>query len=301
MSRRHRSGPLALLFGGSVGFAACSLNSELPSRGGSAAPAGSGVTFSGGGSTQGDAVKRGSASRITDISDGIPNDASGAPGGPDSGGAFFAEGAGGISGAASVRGGTTGTGGHIGGAQPFGPSESGSAGSGGDTRSNDSLPALFFSEYVEGTSSNKALEIAAQARSNLDGCKVGTYFNGKTEMTVVASLSGVLEAGAVLTLCTSTLEGQLGSVCDQIGNLTFNGDDAVVLGCNGELIDVIGQIGVDPGTEWGSSTNSTADHTLRRKCGVTSGDRANETGFEPSAEWQSFPVDTFSGLGERGC
>jgi hypothetical protein len=160
---------------------------------------------------------------------------------------------------------------------------------------------LFFSEYVEGSSSYKALEITAQRQSVLDDCKVGAYFNGNPEASVIATLSGTLAAGQTLTLCTSTLKDKLGAVCNQVGRLTFNGNDAVAISCDGKLLDVIGQIGVDPGTAWGTGTNTTVDHTLRRTCRVTSGDSNGLDAFQPSGEWQAFPIDTFSGLGSRGC
>ena len=35
------------------------------------------------------------------------------------------------------------------------------------------------------------------------------------------------------------------------GGTFFNGDDAVALSYNGVNIDVIGQIGFDPGSSWG--------------------------------------------------
>jgi len=114
-------------------------------------------------------------------------------------------------------------------------------------------------------------------------------------------LSGVLEAGQVLTLCTSTLEQKLGNTCNQVGNLTFNGDDVVAISCDGKPLDVIGQIGVDPGDAWGSGANTTADHTLRRKCSVQKGDPLGTDAFNPSLEWQPLPSDTFDGLGRRGC
>ncbi len=211
-------------------------------------------------------------------------------GGIDSGGAFE-ESAGDIGGATSNRGGAAGAG-----DARAGSSEGGAAGS--DTKEP---PQLWFSEYIEGSSSNKALEITALTRSVLDGCKVGIYFNGKSEATVVASLSGVLEAGQVLTLCTSTLKEKLAAACNQVGNLTFNGDDVVALSCDGTVLDVIGQIGVDPGDAWGSDPDTTVDHTLRRRCTVPSGDPLGSDAFNPSSEWQAFPVDTFDGLGKRGC
>ncbi|MBK9743692.1 MAG: hypothetical protein IPO94_12360 [Saprospiraceae bacterium] len=42
------------------------------------------------------------------------------------------------------------------------------------------------------------------------------------------------------------------------GSLTFNGDDAIELVFMTASVDVIGQIGVDPGTEWGTGLTSTA-------------------------------------------
>ncbi len=253
------------------------------------------------------AVGYGEGSRISDINgsrDSRRASADGMPGGTDSGGAFD-ESAGDIGGAASNGGGAAGAGGEPGGTAG---NSSGHAGAGGATSNGgagssakDPPPTLWFSEYIEGSSSNKALEIATAKRSVLDGCKVGTYFNGKTEATVVASLSGILEAGQVLTLCTSQLKEKLTATCNQVGNLTFNGDDVVALSCDGKILDVIGQIGVDPGDAWGSGTSSTADHTLRRNCTVQSGDPLGTDAFNPSTQWQTFPVDTFDGLGKRGC
>jgi hypothetical protein len=257
-----------------------------------------------------------------------------AAGGIDSGGALQ-EGAGGIGGAASGRSGAAGAGGRTAdgtlstalgatgaagaGGRTADGTFSGSAGAAGDSggAADDAFsalagagngatippPGLFFSEYVEGSSSNKALEVAAYERSALDGCKIVTYFNGKSEASVVALLSGALEAGQVLTVCTSTLKAKLASACNQVGNLTFNGNDAIALTCNGVPLDVIGQIGVDPGAGWGIEPNTTVDHSLRRNCNVTSGAQSNSIGpgFDPSRQWQAFPADTFDGLGARGC
>jgi predicted extracellular nuclease len=218
--------------------------------------------------------------------------AGGTSGGTDSGAASSGSG-GGIGGAASTDGG--------GAADAGGTSDlAGSAGS-GSAGTNLLPPAILFSEYVEGSSSNKALEISATRDSVLDDCKVGAYFNGAAEPSVIAVLSGTLAAGHVLTLCTSTLKAKLGAVCDQVGRLTFNGNDAIALSCDGKVLDVFGQLGVDPGAAWGSGATTTADHSLRRKCSITVGDPNGLDPFEPNGEWQSFPVDTFSGLGSRGC
>ena len=297
MSKRQAVGGHVLLGTLWLGLAGCSLDSDLPVRTGSAAPVNSAVILSGTSAGDVDAsVSPGESARITDIngksgSGSSRASANGMSEGIDSGGAFQERSLG-VAGAVFNAGGAAGVG---------DDGESRDNGGVAGAPEKDPPPTLWFSEYIEGSSSNKALELTADARSVLDGCKVNTHFNGKAEATVVATLSGVLDAGQVLTLCTSTLKEKLADICNQSGNLTFNGDDVVTLSCQGTILDVIGEIGVDPGAAWGNDTNSTADHTLRRKCSVTSGDPLGSDPFDPSAEWQPFPVDTFDGLGVRGC
>ncbi len=72
----------------------------------------------------------------------------------------------------------------------------------------------------------------------------------------------------------------------------FNGNDAVVLRKGTTVIDVIGQIGFDPGTEWGSGLTSTADNTLAAKINCNAGDVIGSDAFDPSLEWDGFATDT---------
>ena len=65
------------------------------------------------------------------------------------------------------------------------------------------------------------------------------------------------------------------------------------------VIDVIGQVGVDPGTEWGTGLTSTMDNTLRRKASIQAGDTNGADAFDPATEWDGFAVDTFDGLGSH--
>jgi predicted extracellular nuclease len=62
---------------------------------------------------------------------------------------------------------------------------------------------------------------------------------------------------------------------------------------------VIGQLGVDPGAEWGTGLTSTADNTLRRKPTIQAGDPTTGNAFDPAAEWDGFATDTFDGLGSH--
>jgi predicted extracellular nuclease len=171
-----------------------------------------------------------------------------------------------------------------------------SAGAGGSLRTH----AVYFSEYVEGSSSYKALELAAREDSTLTGCRLATYFNGATMATGI-TLEGSLTAGSTYVLCSSGLGPVLETVCARTTNLTFNGDDAVALECDGTVLDVIGQIGVDPGDAWTNGETSTLNQTLRRRCTASLGDRDGSNAFDPAAEWAALPIDTFDGLGAAEC
>ena len=160
---------------------------------------------------------------------------------------------------------------------------------------------LFFSEYIEGSSNNKALEIynGTPAAVNLAGYDVQMYFNGSTSAGLTISLVGTVAPGDVFVLAHSS--AALPIVPDQTnGAGWFNGNDAVVLRQAGVAIDVIGQIGFNPGTEWGTGLTSTADNTLRRKLGVTAGDTNGADAFDPAVEWDGFAQNTFDGLGGHG-
>jgi hypothetical protein len=163
-------------------------------------------------------------------------------------------------------------------------------------------PDLYLSEYVEGTSNNKALEIynGTGAAVNLatGGYSIQMFFNGSSTAGLTINLTGTVADGDVYVLAQSAADPAILAVADQTnGSGWFNGDDAVVLRKGTTVLDVIGQIGVDPGAEWGSGDASTADNTLRRKATVTAGDPNGADAFDPSVEWDGFPTNTFAGLG----
>jgi len=160
---------------------------------------------------------------------------------------------------------------------------------------------LFFSEYIEGSSNNKALEIynGTGASVSLSGYNVQMFFNGSATAGLTINLTAVnLADGDVFVLAHSSANATILAQADQTnGAGWFNGDDAVVLRNGTTVIDVLGQIGVDPGTEWGTGLTSTADNTLNRKTSVCAGDLNGSDAFDPSMEWYGSSQDTFGGLG----
>jgi predicted extracellular nuclease len=159
---------------------------------------------------------------------------------------------------------------------------------------------LLISEYVEGSSYNKAIEIynGTDAPIDLSAYALAQYSNGSTTPTFSIPLSGTLPAGEVHVLAHSSSAPAILAVADQTsGAGLFNGNDALVLTRGDAVVDSLGQVGTDPGTEWGTGLVSTADNTLRRLPTVCVGDTNTTDAFDPAAEWAGFARDTFDGLG----
>ncbi|WP_114560422.1 ExeM/NucH family extracellular endonuclease [Desertihabitans aurantiacus] len=159
---------------------------------------------------------------------------------------------------------------------------------------------LFFSEYVEGSSNNKALEIynGTGAAVDLSGYAVQVAFNGSATPSLTLALEGTLAVGEVHVVAASGAVPAVLAEADQTtGSGLWNGDDAVLLVHDDAVVDSLGQLGVDPGSQWGSGDVSTADNTLRRLPSVCAGDTTPGDAFDPATSWAGFTTDTFDGLG----
>ena len=153
---------------------------------------------------------------------------------------------------------------------------------------------LFFSEYVEGSGFNKALEIANFTGSDVD---LSTYSvrrdgNGGGTWDSGVTLSGMLVDGDVFVIVNSDIDAGCFTAANadlQVNNTTpmnFNGNDPIGLFESGVLIDVIGVFG-------GGTGNFAQNETLRRKSTVS----GPNTTFDKAGEWDSFPSNTCDGLG----
>ena len=161
---------------------------------------------------------------------------------------------------------------------------------------------LFLSEYIEGTGNNQALEIYNGTGSDIDLASdqynVQRFFDGSPAAGLTINLNGAVADGAVFVLAqASAATAILASANQTNSDEWFNGDDAVVLRKGATIIDVIGRIGFDPGSQWGSGIISTADNTLRRKGHIDAGDTDGIDAFIPSREWHGYAVNSFDGLG----
>ncbi|MFM5865864.1 ExeM/NucH family extracellular endonuclease [Aeromonas caviae] len=165
---------------------------------------------------------------------------------------------------------------------------------------------LLITEYLEGSGNNKAVELSNLGSDAVDlsQYRLALYANGKPitdAPTNSLALQGTLAPGATLVLANPSANAEiLAKTTQTSGNLVFNGDDALVLYRGSEIIDSVGQVGMDPGTAWVSGNVSTLDMTLRRKATVTMGRTDATSPFDPAQEYVAAPKDDASGLGCSG-
>ncbi len=167
-----------------------------------------------------------------------------------------------------------------------------------------SCSEVFISEYVMGNGANRAIELynPSGASISLNGYAIDVYFNGSNSATSL-SLNGLsLASHATLVAANTNADPSILALAEITDNLTmtFNGNDAIVLSKNGNIIDVIGRIGEDPGQGWffpDSNNVFTFNRTIRRKASVTQGDQDGLDSFNPSLEWELWGFNALDDLG----
>ncbi len=163
---------------------------------------------------------------------------------------------------------------------------------------------LYFSKYIEGSGNNKALEIYNPTNTTLDlsNYEIRKYDNGNSTPITLA-LSGFLGADDVFVITNPTASfAAQADLTD--GFISFNGDDAIELynTQTATVIDLIGVVGVDPGSSWAVGNSSTKEFTLVRKPEVKTGGDI-WTGLL-DLQWIAYPQDDISNLGAHtntGC
>jgi len=158
----------------------------------------------------------------------------------------------------------------------------------------DDLEAtLIISEYTEGTSNNKAIEIAniGDGLANLESYRLAFYYNDSTEADYY-ELSGTIDPMGVYVIVHSSFEESFTDFELEMG-LRHNGDDEFALEKliegNWTVIDVFGLIserGLD--TVWGQDVTYVRNYNIEE--GVTA--------FNIN-EWTEYEVDYFGDLGNH--
>ena len=154
---------------------------------------------------------------------------------------------------------------------------------------------LIISEYVEGTSNNKAIELcnpsSVSVNMGTDNYVILIYFNNATTATGNIALTGTVAPGGSFVIANPSAASAVTSIANiTSATLNYNGNDVVVLlkgGATGTVVDSIGRIGGQP--------NDLADVTLRKKSCALRDTDANDA-FDRSVLYDDFPMDTFTNL-----
>lgn len=140
---------------------------------------------------------------------------------------------------------------------------------------------VMISEYVEGSSLNKYLEIFNGGSSSVDlaGYEIHIYTNGSTTISRTVTLpSYLLLPGAVYVVGNGG--GTIYTPDFASGSINFNGNDAVELvDASLSRLDILGTIG--------DTAIFAEDVTLVRKAGIVSGSQTYDAG-----QWTSLAKDT---------
>ncbi|MDX8360325.1 MULTISPECIES: lamin tail domain-containing protein [Bacillaceae] len=141
---------------------------------------------------------------------------------------------------------------------------------------------VFFSEYIEGSSYNKALEIYNGTGVAVD---LSQYTIELSNLSSSISLTGTISSGEVFVIANPNADQTILVEADMTEtNMVFNGDDSIVLKHNGVIIDVIGVQGA----------SFAKDKTLLRNSDITSGAATYN-----SNDWTFYPSNTFDYIGSH--
>lgn len=154
---------------------------------------------------------------------------------------------------------------------------------------------LIISEYIEGSSFNKAIELYNGTGSDIDlsQYKLELYVNGVISDRKTLELKGNLNAGKIYVIHHKDANESIKSKGNFVDSnvINFNGNDPVVLKKSDIVVDSIGQIG--------QTDVNMADVTLVRKSNITTGDKIIDDPFNPTNEWKMLPKDDTSNLGQH--
>lgn len=163
---------------------------------------------------------------------------------------------------------------------------------------------LMFSKYVDGSSNRKGLEIynPDNRTVTLSDYKILQYSNGATTPSATFTLNNVqLGPQQRYVVGRTELQTEIGSKVNQVANLAYNGDDALVLTYLNTPVDRFGRVGERPTLGWGNNPYTIANSFTRieQTNNVASIDPA--TAFNLEVSWTRLADrNDFSVLGSGG-
>jgi hypothetical protein len=150
---------------------------------------------------------------------------------------------------------------------------------------------LIITEYIEGSSNNKAIEIYNGTGTSIDlsSYVLEIYFDGNTTVGTSINLSGTLANDEVFVVANSSANATILAMADlTTGSYSPNGNDAIVLRNGSTVIDCIGEVG--------DATVYAEDVTLTRN--LMKRDANHEDTYSVEYYWETYATDTFTYIGD---
>lgn len=150
---------------------------------------------------------------------------------------------------------------------------------------------LMFSQYIDGNSNKKGLEIYnPDATSvNLADYEIQQFNNGTTLKPLVFPLNGNLKSKGRFLVGHAALQTELGDKVNQVAGFTFNGDDAILLVYKGKVIDRFGRLGEQPTSGgWGTTIISKANSFTRLQTVNPVTEIDPTTAFDLDGSWRAW-------------
>ena len=166
---------------------------------------------------------------------------------------------------------------------------------------------LIISEYIEGSSFNKAIELYNGTGAEIDlsaytlehfsnSGSTGNPGAGTKSATKTMTLGGKLANGETYVVSRSDADAAIVTATNESGLfdatkavINFNGNDQIVLKKGNEVIDSIGQVGSAEGT--------LVDVSLVRNPNITTGDKVIDDAFDWNSQWTNLGKDNFTNIG----
>lgn len=149
---------------------------------------------------------------------------------------------------------------------------------------------LMFSQYIDGSSNRKGLEIYNPDAStvNLADYEIRQFNNGEAVKFSAFALQGSLASKAKFVIGRSELKAVIGDKVNQVAGLSYNGDDALVLLYKGTPIDHFGRVGEQPSNGWGSSVSTLKNSFARLKKSNDVSSIDPNAAFDFESEWSKW-------------
>jgi PKD repeat protein len=156
---------------------------------------------------------------------------------------------------------------------------------------------LMISEYLCGSSQNKAIELvnASNNALNLSDWSIALFTDGSNVPSQTLNLNGSLLPYQTYVLANPAADPAIQANANILSGIcSFTGNDVIALVHQGTIVDMVGVIGENPIPGWAIGASATHAIDMRRDITVSA---PNADWNNALSGWIAYPSNTFDNLG----